>query len=281
MNLIRLGGGGWLLPLLVLVPTLGWSMPPVPDFMRCNVEGNGLNDGPAAVEAAARQVADWFWRSDAMLDQAVKEWNVPTCVFDDGRPRLDALGLGYDVVFSDEKDWSKSLARVEYLKRKYPMSAFIAIAEAEYWVDYAWNARGEGYASSVSPEGWKLFQERLEKAEKTLIGAKPYAAAYPDWYAEMIIVQSALDRPAEDRDKTFLEGAYKYKTYYPIYYRMGTYLSPKWGGTWETVDNFVKWAVENTKAIDGNTMYARLYWSASGGLPRNVSMSMRHPGALI
>jgi hypothetical protein len=64
----------------------------------------------------------------------------------------------------------------------------------------------------------------------------------------------------------FLEGTQKFKTYYPTYFTMLNFLLPKWSGSWKTVDNLVQWSVENTKEIDGNSMYARLYWSAAESL---------------
>ncbi len=232
----------------------------------CQVLPGNLSDGPAAMQFFQREVANFFSGAEDYLDQEVKDWNSPACVFDDGRPRLTALKGGFSLAFSDEKDWNKSFARLEYLKKRFPNTAFVALAEARYWIDYAWDARGSGYASSVSEEGWKLFHERLRKAERVLIETKPYSSTLPSWYEEMIVVQSALDRPEDERDKTFIEGATKYKTFYPIYFAMLNHLTPKWGGSWETVDNMVKWSIENTKAIDGNSMYARLYWTTDQGM---------------
>ena len=230
------------------------------------------NDGPDAKESYKAHVELYFWKNENWLKGAADEWKKPACVFDDGSPMLASLKDGYSLVFKNQPDWSASLSRLQYLKNKFQNEPFVAIAEARYWSDYAWQARGTGFSSSVTPDGWKLFRERLEKEERILLDTKLYADALPIWYDEMIIVQSALGRPEDERDKIFLEGAQKYKTYYPIYFTMLNFLSPKWGGSWETVDNLVKWSVENTKEIDGNTMYARLYWSASQGLPKDVKL---------
>jgi len=230
------------------------------------------NDGPATVDQQASMIETYFWNTEDMLDRSVSAWNIPTCVFDDGRPKLSVLKYGYSRIFTNQTDWSKSLDRINYLKKRFPNKPFVALAEAQYWAEYAWNARGQGYASSVTREGWKLFHERLEKAEKVLIDTKSYSSELPTWYDQMILVQSALGRSEEDRDKTFIEGTKRYKTFYSTYFTMLNYLSPKWGGTWETVDNLVKWSVDNTKEIDGNSMYARLYWVASGELPEGESL---------
>ena len=238
--------------------------PPIPVNQRCQVFPGNPNDGPDAMAGFAAEVSNFFWQSEDFLKREINDWNTPTCVFDDGRPRVGALRDGYNQAFREERDWSKSLARVEYLKKKFPNEAFAAMAEARYWSAYAWDARGGGYASSISDDGRKLFRERLEKSERVLLDTKPYAAQLPDWYDEMINVQSTLDRPEDERDKIFLEGVKRFPAYYPTYFTMLNYILPKWGGTWRTVDNMIKWSVEHTKATEGTSMYARLYWSVSG-----------------
>lgn len=239
-------------------------LPPLSENQRC-MDGEP-NDGPRAVDTAGYRVASFFWGDARFLEQFANDWNTPSCVFDDGRPKLFALDGGYEFVFQSGSDWSKSYARIEELKKVFPDKPFIALAEVRYWTNYAWDARGNGYGSTVTRDGWRLFHERLENAEKVLIDSKPYASSFPLWYDDMVNVQSALDRSDEERYKTFLEGAKKYKTYYPLYFTMENYLLPKWGGSWEALDSFVKWSVENTKDIDGTSMYARLYWSAYQGL---------------
>jgi hypothetical protein len=246
--------------------------PPSLKDMGCNILWKTRNDGPDGMEALKGVVGAYFWNNETLLQEVADKWINPECMLDDGRPMLTALDYGYGMAFENQPDWSASLNRVEYLKKKFPDKAFVVLAEAIYWSDYAWNARGEGLASSVTPEGWRLFHERLEKAEKVLIDTKSYASQMPAWYDEMILVQSALGRPAEERDKTFLEGARKFRTYYPTYFTMLNFLTPKWGGSWDAVDTLVKWSVDNTKETDGNSMYARLYWSASGGLIDGTSL---------
>lgn len=239
-------------------------VPPIPENQHCQVSPGNPNDGPDAVAGYAAEISNFFWNDEGFLKREINDWNTPACVFEDGRPRVAVLRDGYNQAFSNESDWSKSLARVEYLKKKFPNEAFAAMAEARYWSAYAWDARGGGYASSVSEDGWKLFRERLEQAERVLLDTKSYAAQLPDWYDEMINVQSSLSRPEGERDQVFLEGVKRYPAYYPIYFTMLNYLLPKWGGTWRTVDNMVKWSVEHTQAQEGMSMYARLYWVVGG-----------------
>lgn len=237
-------------------------LPTRAENQRCMVIQGMSNDGPQAMNIYTGDVAEFFWGDARYLEQWSNDWNTPSCVFDDGRPRLSAFSSGYSLAFRNQNDWSKSYARIQELKKAHPGKAFIALAEASYWNAYAWDARGGGYASTVTPDGWQLFHERLGKAEQVLLDSKAYASALPPWYDDMLAVQTTLDRSPEQKMRTFLEGAKRFKTYYPLYFTMLNFLTPKWGGSWEQVDKFVAWSVENTKDVDGTTMYARLYWVA-------------------
>ncbi len=90
-------------------------------------------------------------------------------------------------------------------KEKTPKSRAAALTEAFYWFKYAWNARGQGSARSVSPEGWKLFQKRLQKAEAVLLESKPYASNSPLWWRIYIDVGTGLDWPKQRLLEVFHE----------------------------------------------------------------------------
>jgi len=249
--------------------------PSLPNSMTCNAQGDIAKDGPAAVERVEDLVRLYFWHDEYLLKEAADEWNKPGCVFEDGRPILSALNDGFGSnfrQFNSQPDWSPIAARLKVLKKEFPHSAFVVTAEAEYWMEYAWNARGGGYASSVTQEGWKLFHDRMENAEKVLLDTKSYSAQFPTWYQQMIEVQAALGRPAEEQDKTFFEGVQKFKTFYPIYFTRLNFLTPQWGGSFEEIDKMVNWSVQNTQEIDGKSMYARMYWALYPTLLKDVEL---------
>lgn len=263
-----------LLSFFVLHSLSSWgALPAAPVDSRCNVSGGDPNDGPRALNMYVGQVAGFFVHNRGdWLEQQINEWSSAACLLDDGRPRLSAVMPGYDYAYRSERDWNKNLERLNQIKQSYPKAASTSLAEIQYWVSYAWDARGRGYASSVAQDGWKFFRERMEKAESLAISVKPRVSGLPMWYERMIMIQSALNRPAAEKENTFHEGAKKFKLYYPIYFSMLEFVSPKWGGSWESVDQLVSWAVENTKESDGNTMYARLYWFTYGSMPDGAKL---------
>lgn len=52
-----------------------------------------------------------------------------------------------------------------------PDSQTAKIALASHYVDYAWRARGSGWAKDVTDDGWRLMGERLGYAEEILVDA--------------------------------------------------------------------------------------------------------------
>src|SRR6185369_15585833 len=178
---------------------LGESIPAAPAFSLkdwCDPIGPKHNEGPAAHYFTEAYVADNLRNEQfGELARKVEAWKKPGCIWDDGRPRMSALLWGYEQAFDRKTDWSTHANRIENLKKAFPNTDFAAVAEAEYWNQYAWSARGSGFASSVTPDGWKLLRERLEKAENVLITSQSYASELPSWYVEMINVQRYLGRP--------------------------------------------------------------------------------------
>lgn len=244
---------------------------PVPPEQECLVYDN-QNDGAMAKRQYSDRVVGYVWHatdppqggisSADWLMREAHEWESPKCVLANGEPRILALEEGFNRVFEQEPDWSKSAARVKAIKDQYPKEPATALLEASYWVKYAWNARGGGYANTVSPDAWKLFEERLKKAETILLDSKDYASRYPGWYSLMIKTQSALGRPPVDRDKTFFEGVSRFtpeQGAIDIALEMLVYLLPRWGGNWDTVDTMINWTTEHAKEYLGTGTYALLY----------------------
>ena len=85
-------------------------------------------------------------------------------------------------------------------KRAYPKSARPFALEGHFAIDWAWDARGGGWASTVTPQGWRLFGERIDMAEKALLEAWKRGPAHAD-VAEMMITvcMAKSDRPGVEK----------------------------------------------------------------------------------
>ena len=71
-------------------------------------------------------------------------------------------------VHATENDWQALLAELQQWVNQKPKSVTAHIALASAYMDYAWLARGSGYADTVSSSGWNQFDSRVAKANQLL-----------------------------------------------------------------------------------------------------------------
>lgn len=138
------------------------------------------------------------------------------------------------------------LAEEPVLHRNWPKSHFPHVIMGEFWLNHAWNARGRGYAEKVTKEGWKLFAERLAKADKALAKAWKLNPKDERIALKMIAVSRGQgnDRP---RMEEWFERAMVIN---PASFEACTaklfYLEPKWHGTPEVMLAFGRECVAST-----------------------------------
>jgi hypothetical protein len=106
-----------------------------------------------------------------------------------------------------------------------------------------------------------LFKERLLKADTLLRQTKPLTGSSPLWGRISLEVALGLDVPRQQMLETFMEVSKDGPVYTPHYTAMANALSPRWGGSWEWVDQFVRAAVTRTAGTEGYSLYARIYWT--------------------
>ena len=209
------------------------------------------------------------------LERLIADWNNPENRAANGKWKLasypDALAMRFS-----SGTWEADYQIITHWRQTYPQSAAAAIAEATYWENYAWNARGSGFADSVSQEGWKLFGERIHKSEAVLLNSESYASGNPEWYARYLSLAKALDWPKASLLRLSDEALQKQRTYYPTYYAVIRALTPSWGGDWVSVDSFIKDSAAKAKDKEGAALYARLYMSASGCGTCNQKFNLFH-----
>ena len=134
------------------------------------------------------------------------------------------------------------------------------LAEVAAFRDWAWLARGGGYAKTVSPQGWELFNFRTEMAAAGLREIRTRAAGNPFWY--QLALQLGIDQQADDEelDALFEEGVRKFPDYLPIYSARLRKLMPRWGGTQDKIEQFIVIAAESRRGrYTPDELYARLY----------------------
>ena len=69
-----------------------------------------------------------------------------------------------------------------------PDSVTARVAYADFLVEYAWRARGSGFADTVTKTGWRLFRERLASARSVLGEARRLPEKDPVWWLVALFV---------------------------------------------------------------------------------------------
>ena len=123
-------------------------------------------------------------------------------------------------------------------------------------IEYAWDARGHGWASEVTEEGWQGFRSELKKAKKILTDTEAITKDDPHVYTALLTICRGESAPPKESEEIFLKGTSIVKDYDSLYSKRTCDLLPRWGGRPGEVKAFAERAVDTTRDIRGEAMYA-------------------------
>jgi hypothetical protein len=191
----------------------------------------------------------------------------------DGRSAEDAWPDGdWQVVpvyagleLSDDQDDSVWLARQKAIAgwiQSRPDSITARVALARQLIDYAWKARGSGFADTVTDNANRLFEERLRQAAAVLKEARGLKEKCPVYWTSVMKVMLGLGMPKDQHNRLFQAAIQAYPDYTPIYLQRCIFLLPRWYG------NDGEWVTDLAQSADkvggerGDILYAQVAWAA-------------------
>ena len=205
----------------------------------------------------------------AKLDEMAEEFKDKNSLAADGQPKLMGFYAGVSKssaacngVQGTEEEWSADRRLLLDWSKASPKSVSAKLALALFEISYGWNARGSGYASTVTDEGWKLFRQRIATARSMLEKLEPSAGNDPQWFEGMLSIALAQGWEREQFDTMYRRAIGKFPYYYAYYFTKGSFYSAKWHGSQVEFKRFVEESVQSTEKNIGQSMYARLNWSA-------------------
>jgi len=158
-------------------------------------------------------------------------------------------------VHATQEDWTGLLQRLQQWVKARPESITARVALALANLGYAHDARGTGYANTVSETGWKLFGERTAEAQRILKEASKLVSKCPEWYVAMQMVSVNQGWPVNEARALF-EEANKFEPEYYTYARdLAYYLLPKWSGEPGDTGKFLQEAADRVGGDKGDILY--------------------------
>lgn len=156
---------------------------------------------------------------------------------------------------ASENDWTLQLVRLQRWTAQRPDSITARVALAGAQLQYAWRARGGGYADKVTDDGWRVFQQRAEMAAKTLMDASSLPAKCPEWFLTTQLTARALGQSKEMQTAIF-EKAITFEPDYQYFYRaQAEMLMPKWEGEEGEMAAFAQQVADRIGGKKGDIIY--------------------------
>lgn len=140
-----------------------------------------------------------------------------------------------------------------------PNSQFGHFYLVDIFFAQAWQARGTGYANSVSKLQWKIFNADMNKAYRYLDEYKDELAENPRWYMDMLDIANYQSWPSSTYDSILAEALSKHKSYLPFYIFPIFHYTPKWGGSYGGMISFINKSTAQLTAPLSDEYYARQY----------------------
>lgn len=185
------------------------------------------------------------------------------------RARLDGgtwiLTTFYQTACTLPKDPEQAGLTMDFFRRwalERPDSITAQVGLAGALASYAWQARGGGWADSVTDEGWRLFANRLEEASEVLNRAATLEEKCPAWteVAQRVALGQGWER---DRYLEMVNGAIRQEPTYGRYYTNTAYwLTPRWHGEPGDVARWIAETADGQPEAERDRHYAFLVWMA-------------------
>lgn len=154
-----------------------------------------------------------------------------------------------------------------------PGSSIPLLFRGSHGVHWAWEARGETYASMVPRGAWKIFHERLIAADRDLSLAASLDEDDPTPYARGITIAMGLGLGNNEKTRRFNEAARRQRWHVSAHMNMIQALAGKWSGSDNAMLTFAR--KQSADAPEGHSVHKVI---ASAHIERRLSLDRQPNG---
>ncbi|HEV2328492.1 MAG TPA: hypothetical protein VGY56_06860 [Verrucomicrobiae bacterium] len=188
-----------------------------------------------------RQVVQHRHAAISDLAQAVRDPSLPKAEGDAAASQL------FDMLEYNEEETTNAYNQIQSaLASQSGVGTMADFIKATFYVNYAWQARGHGWADQVTPEGWRLFAERLKIARKALEHAWSKDPQDPQIPTLMISIIKSDQSGRPEMEKWFARAMKADPNNYAACHAKLNFLQPKWYGSRDDMLAFGRECVAST-----------------------------------
>ena len=198
-----------------------------------------LNPGTNAPSPEARH---WLEQAQRFLNQVVNDRATPA------REVSDAWEAYLEAVPEDiDEHYEPYLKLEQTLFKHWPSESSLFSLKGWFYIQYAWRARGTGWADTVTAKGWDQFEKRLGIAEKALAEAWKLDPTDARIARRMITVEMGQGRGRARMEQWFERAMTLNPNYYDACLAKVFYLEPRWHGSREELMGFASECLRSEK----------------------------------
>ncbi len=162
--------------------------------------------------------------------------------------------------------------RVAAWRAARPRSDLARLAEIKMWTDTGWRARGDGYASTITPAMRAKIDAALAQSSQRLKNLPPSAFQSPLAFVVALDAGLLSGAPRQYLDQIFQAGTRRFPNYLPLYRTRAIHLLPRWFGAPGEALTMIEARAAQIGGAEGEIFYARVMWhleQVTGGLSKD------------
>ena len=176
---------------------------------------------------------------------------------------LDTFYKTIDTVPKTESDevWMQHIAIAQEWVKQKPHSTTARLSLAMLWKNFAWKARGGGWADTVTETMWKTYSQRLVSCSQEMAAAAKLKETDPVMMRLQLILLKATEWNLAKAKAVLADCHRRYPTYLTIDSEMFSDLLPRWHGQPGESEQLIASNVSQLKGKEAEKLYSRYVWN--------------------